>query len=527
MPTTTTTTTTTPMPTTIIETVLIGTKSNTLYNVEYNANGASIVNTEQLGSAVASVIYGEKTNKAYVSTYANLYSYAISYYNSGQDIQNVLSVSNDDASIISTYRKSDDALWEIQSYNGKVVKINSLTLAVIKEYSGFDAPFKMKYSDFHGVYFVAGSHILWKLNAVDDSVTACYEINDYLIKDFEVSEDGTVCILLSGTEKDIIRILNNDLYTFAFNEEIMQGDVSFCKYCNTGRFYVLVEVYGDRSNYNVYHYLFDTTQGTVNKVYSSRPLLVTTTTTTLGVTTKAVKVTSPYGGENVQIGKQFDIKWISSKGSNDFVKIELYSGNILHSVLSEKTENTGIFSWNVATDINDSTDYKIKITWLAISGSSNDYDISSGFSILANIVTTTTTTTLPISLGHAVGIDFGESSEWILIVLNGGAYIIFDINSFQEYGLLELGISNPSSIATKSMVINGLDKQIKVRVFVGTDMYLNNMWDSGIVETELTSMYYGGGSNLEPGKKYYVHIQVYSAVSGWSEVQISEFVVPK
>jgi hypothetical protein len=56
---------------------------------------------------------------------------------------------------------------------------------------------------------------------------------------------------------------------------------------------------------------------------------------------------------------------------------------------------------------------------------------------------------------------------------------------------------------------------------------LNDKWDSGEIETELTSIYYGGGNNLTPGEKYYVNLQVYSEEYGWSEVQTQEWIMPK
>ena len=56
---------------------------------------------------------------------------------------------------------------------------------------------------------------------------------------------------------------------------------------------------------------------------------------------------------------------------------------------------------------------------------------------------------------------------------------------------------------------------------------MSDKWDSDIITTKLTSMYYGGGDNLEYGKKYYVHIQTYSLQYGWSDIQIKEFIMPK
>jgi len=106
-------------------------------------------------------------------------------------------------------------------------------------------------------------------------------------------------------------------------------------------------------------------------------------------------------------------------------------------------------------------------------------------------------------------------------------YFIFSLTDYVIYGLVESGASNVLSIALNNILIRGIDKQSKVRIFVGSAVNQNDMWDSGEVDTELKSMYYGGGDNLESGKKYYVHIQTYSNKYGWSEIQIREFTMPK
>lgn len=71
------------------------------------------------------------------------------------------------------------------------------------------------------------------------------------------------------------------------------------------------------------------------------------------------------------------------------------------------------------------------------------------------------------------------------------------------------------------------DAQKKVRIFVGSQKWSNDRWDSGEIETDKVKMAYGGGNNLEPGQKYYVHILVNYTSGVWSTPQVSEFVVPK
>jgi hypothetical protein len=47
-----------------------------------------------------------------------------------------------------------------------------------------------------------------------------------------------------------------------------------------------------------------------------------------------------------------------------------------------------------------------------------------------------------------------------------------------------------------------------VRVFVGSRQGLNDMWDSGIINTGKTSILYGGGNNLKHGYRYFVNVVV-------------------
>lgn len=71
------------------------------------------------------------------------------------------------------------------------------------------------------------------------------------------------------------------------------------------------------------------------------------------------------------------------------------------------------------------------------------------------------------------------------------------------------------------------DSQTKMRIFVGSRPWSNDRWDSGEVETPKTSVVYGGGNNLKPGQKYFLHVLIHYLRNGWSAPQISEFIVPK
>ena len=96
-----------------------------------------------------------------------------------------------------------------------------------------------------------------------------------------------------------------------------------------------------------------------------------------------------------------------------------------------------------------------------------------------------------------------------------------------DHGKTTLTAAITMRLAVKSGMVNEYTEFSKIRVFVGSDLYLSDKWDSGIVETDLSSIYYGGGNNLTPGEKYYVNIQVYSDELGWSGVQTKEWIMPK
>jgi hypothetical protein len=102
----------------------------------------------------------------------------------------------------------------------------------------------------------------------------------------------------------------------------------------------------------------------------------------------------------------------------------------------------------------------------------------------------------------------------------------FDTNEKVLVGMMDMGIIDINCMAVRDETIKEFDTVTKVRIFVGSQAYLNDKWDSGEVTTSLTAMYYGGGNNLIPGEVYYVNIQAYSSATGWSEVQSRQFIMP-
>jgi len=181
----------------------------------------------------------------------------------------------------------------------------------------------------------------------------------------------------------------------------------------------------------------------------------------------------------------------------------------------------------VPDNLDEAQDYKVRITWASASSDPNDYDDSDAvFSIAESVTTTTTTTALPYT-ESSVGISYDNDSNQVIIMLQSGLFLVFTLSDSVVYGLIESGTTEVLSVSSNGFTIRGHDAQSKVRIFVGSELYQSDRWDSGIIDTELKSMYYGGGDNLVPGKKYYAHIQTFSELYGWGELQIREFVVPK
>lgn len=94
--------------------------------------------------------------------------------------------------------------------------------------------------------------------------------------------------------------------------------------------------------------------------------------------------------------------------------------------------------------------------------------------------------------------------------------------------VMDLGFQVTSAVGgSLGVAVQSQAVQEKVRVFVGSRPWQNDRWDSGEVATAATTLPYGGGDNLEPGQKYWVHVMTYHTGLGWSYPQIKEFVMPK
>ena len=104
-----------------------------------------------------------------------------------------------------------------------------------------------------------------------------------------------------------------------------------------------------------------------------------TMTLQFGLPANTISVLAPNGGEQIYFGSTQTISWLSNTSGN--VKIDLYKGGVLHTVLSASETNDGSYSWVVSSGLPAGNDYTIKISSVAnpaYTDSSN-----AAFSILA------------------------------------------------------------------------------------------------------------------------------------------------
>ena len=505
----------------------IGTQDNRLIKIEYGTSGtdeiAEIFYTANTTSSVHDILFHPTNSASYITQVDNLTNYDISDYIDRIVVVKTLESPNPTNDIFALARNNE--LWTTQSYSGKITLRDPLTHTILQEYSGFDAPFKMLWSDYHGCYFIAGTNILWSLtNGIKKAV---YEIKGYNISDFDCAISGEICLLLSGENNNLIRVLGRNTYSILVNEIISDGSVRYCKYCPQGIFYILVEV-STGTSYNIISYVYNLNTKIIRAIESSSVILTTTTTTTLPVVTTKMQLDYPVGREVVQKGSTLEIKWESTGSRADKVKLELYKSDQWFYLIESSTDNTGIYQWLVPTDFSNGDDYKIKATWIGTTDLPENSDLSPAGFTLTDVVQTTTTTTTQVN-DTAIGIDYSEYKQQVVIVLRKGAMGFFDIASEEFHGLLniDIGSTYATCMAVRKDLVDIYSNVTKIRVFVGSQKYLSNMWDSGVIETSLNSTYYGGGNNLIPGEIYFVNIQVFDAEYGWGEIQTHQFTMPR
>lgn len=505
--------------------VWIGNAAKDLHRVRYDSDYAEITFSSQVASEPHTILFEKNSSRTYITAYEHLINNAIDdYWSEGSITSEIFenkSIANDfnDVAVLS----ETNTVWTVQSYSGKVLSRNPGTLVVLNEYGGFDAPHNVIWSQYHQSYYVAGTNILWSLSG--GVKKAVYEIKGYDIADFDISPEGYVCLILDGDADDIIRILKPDLYSIALSETITVGTARYCKHCDQGIFYILVEL-SNETSYGFVSYLYNTRSGVLKTVADQSELSTTTTTTTPTAPTNKVEVDYPNGAEWLQIEEEVEILWRSSESATDNVKIELYKGGVFNSTITGTTVNTGVYKWTIPDTITNGINYTIKITWLGATELPENIGTSDSSFTITNVVTTTTTTTTQ-SLYKSIGIDFNVRNRHVVNVLTNGLIGFYDLDDDMFYGLFDSTTTDVNCMAVRDSAVSQYSNVSATRVFVGSELYMSDKWDSGIINTDQTAMYYGGGNNLTPGRTYFVNIQVYDVQYGWSGVQTKEWTMPR
>ena len=85
----------------------------------------------------------------------------------------------------------------------------------------------------------------------------------------------------------------------------------------------------------------------------------------------SIQILAPNGGEEFVVGTSNTISWTSTKV--DKINIELLKNDNIHDVLDSDIENTNSYVWDISSNTNVDTDYKVRIT---SSNNSEVYDES-------------------------------------------------------------------------------------------------------------------------------------------------------
>jgi hypothetical protein len=416
----------------------------------------------------------------------------------------------------------DSNVWAALPELGTIQELDPDFLTEESEISGFDAPFKIVRSEYHNATFVSGTNVLWKY---DGAIQAVYAVEGYEIADFDVSDNGLLCIALNSPDDSYLRILDRNLFRILINERFTNGQARFCKFCSNKFFYGLSELDVGGDQFVAQHHTYNTLDGSYNVTQSPNTLFKPETEEAATPATSPVEIEYPNGGENVLIGGEVDLLWKSNNSVNDSVKIELYKEDEFLRTITASTPNTGVFSWTVPATLDIASDYKIRMEWLANEVNTANEDFSDADFSMVDVFPSSSET--EIDFFGSIGVDYDKQNNQMVIVLQSGLVGFLSFEDFSFQGWVDSGIIDYTAMVVKNEQIKEIGTVSKVRIFVGSQPYLSDKWDSGVLETSSNSIYYGGGDNLVPGELYYVNIQVYSADSGWSEVQAKKWIMPK
>lgn len=503
--------------------VWLGTENKTLHQFQYNANAVSEAYSLTLDSKIEDITFDPLSSVCLITTYDNIYKYLLDHY-LNQSGDYVLTLAQDYVLYNDSNEKivliDNDTVWSVQSYEGKITQRNKDDLAPIQEIEGFDAPFKIIKSSFHDCYFVAGTSILWQVQGT--TKTAIYSMSGYNIADFTESKNGEVCLALNGTDDSFVRILDRNFFRILYNYRTTET-VLKCSFADPYIYAVSENKISD-SSIATTHHTFNTLNGQSSVYETTNTITEQDESSSENIAVDVIELDYPNGGETLLLGETVEIKWRSSESVTDKVKITLLKGGQIFSTITSSTDNTGIYGWKVPDTLPISPDYRIRVTWITTPEDIANSDISSAVFSISDTIPSSSEEIIPLASIVDVGHD--SVNNQIVLVLREGHIGFFDLSNQLFNGWFSTTIEDINCASVKNERRKIFNTVSKVRIFVGTQPNLNNMWDSGVIEAHMTSMYYGGGDNLVSGETYYVNIQVYSSNTGWSEVQTQSFKMP-
>ena len=411
-----------------------------------------------------------------------------------------------------------DDILSVETYLGNAIIRNKFTLEQITIFENIDAPTYAVWSTYHNAYLVMGKSGLWKTS---NTISLVFSVDNFSLKYLAINDNGQLAMVLSSeNNKDVIKILDNDFYKNIFSADFDYNTIHGIVWAGNV-FYAIQEFPLIEDKYTANTILINPNtksseviaiQTTIQAPISADPI----------TTTKKIEVLFPKNGITFAIGKEYNIKWLSSESDASNVSIELMQGDNSVLMVIDKTQNNGIYKWKIPSHLELLNRYALKITWLSSSQDINNSGLSGTFAISDAELPQETVN----SSDYISGISYDSFTNRVILSFYSGFVGAFDLTLRTFYGLFKSGLTAINGNVANNDQIKQFSTTSKIRVFVGSEQYLSDMWDSGIIETDLSSVMYGGGNNLIPGKKYFVHVQVYSEEYGWSGVQINDFVMP-
>jgi len=488
------------------------------YNLQEESDSRQEINEmffEELDSEITSI--KSFNGEVWISTVDYLYKYNVDLYKSGIESSQEIKKINTNADRIELVLQ--DSVWTVQPFWGNVVKRNKQTLEIEALYEGFDSPYSLGYRTNFNEIIVRGSNFLWKIDLESNKISAFAGADDWKLTDCSISSDYIAYVMEKNSVYKI-RVLNSDLYSMLFDYESL-NQLSFTTWMSNKKLFLLEEL-EESENYKSINHVFDTNTKELTSVeIETQFLSVEPESSEIGKTNDKIKINFPLSGEEVLVGQSYIIKWISSESDSDNVSIDLLlNGNKIQTISSE-TKNSGVFEWNVDQNLELSSEYQIKITWKSPQNNPDNSDTTSKF-IITDFIDESSESDLRLN-ATSQGVHFNPNTNSIVNILNNGGIGEFFVDSQEFLGFLPSSINGITANEKSELKIFEPSSYSKIRVFVGSDQKLNDKWDSGIIETQATSIYYGGGNNLELGKTYYFNIQFYDKKNGWSRIQTKEF----